>query len=99
MVISMDPVRKTISMLSIPRDIYIPIPAMNVADRINYANALGELDKYPGGGPALAVRTVQSLSSVPIQRYAVINFDVFTTVIYAIGPLKVWPSTAIPYYK
>jgi len=95
MVISMDPVRKTISMLSIPRDIYIPIPAMNVADRVNNANALGELDKYPGGGPALAVRTIQSLIGVPIQRYAVVNFDVFTTVIDAIGPIQVCPTTAI----
>ncbi len=95
MVISVDPIRKTAAMLSIPRDIYIPIPAMNVADRINNANALGELDKYPGGGPALAVRTVQSLIGVPIQRYAVINFDVFTTVIDAIGPIKVCPATAI----
>jgi LCP family protein required for cell wall assembly len=94
-VISMDPVRKTIAMLSIPRDIYIPIPAMNTADRINNANALGELAEYPGGGPALAVRTVQSLIGVPIQRYAVVNFDVFTTVIDAIGPIQVCPQNAI----
>jgi polyisoprenyl-teichoic acid--peptidoglycan teichoic acid transferase len=94
-VLSIDPIRKTAAMLSIPRDIYIPIPGFNRADRINNANATGEIAQYPGGGPALAVKTVQSLIGVPIQRYMMINFDVFDTVIDAIGPIQVCPTEAI----
>jgi|SRR5579859_1049874 len=94
-VASIDPVRHTAALLSIPRDIYLPIPVFGVADRINNANAIGELGKYPGGGPKLAVKTVESLIGVPIQRYVMINFDVFDTVIDAIGPIQVCPTTAI----
>jgi LCP family protein required for cell wall assembly len=94
-VASIDPVRHTAALLSIPRDIYLPIPVFNVADRINNANAIGELGKYPGGGPELAVKTVESLIGVPIQRYMMINFDVFDTVIDAIGPIQVCPTTPI----
>src|SRR5258708_7836703 len=95
MLLSVDPIRKTAAMLSIPRDIYIPIPGFNRADRINNASATGEIAQYPGGGPALAVKTVQSLVGVPIQRYLVVNFDVFNTVIDAIGPINVCPKDAI----
>ncbi len=94
-VLSIDPVRHTAALLSIPRDIYLPIPVYNVADHINNAEALGELGKYPGGGPELAVKTVESLIGVPIQRYMLINFDVFDAVIDAIGPIQVCPTTAI----
>ncbi|MEP7289382.1 MAG: LCP family protein [Chloroflexota bacterium] len=95
MILSLDPIRKTGAMLSIPRDIYINIPSVNVPDRINNANAIGETQQYPGGGPALAVKAVQSLLGVPIQRYVMVNFDVFTTVIDAVGPITVCPKDAI----
>lgn len=97
MVLSVDPIRKTAVMLSIPRDIYIKIPVYNKPDRINNANVIGDsvITDYPGGGPALAVKTVQSLLGIPIQRYILINFDVFTTVIDAIGPINVCPEAPI----
>jgi LCP family protein required for cell wall assembly len=95
MLLSLDPVRKTAAMLSIPRDIYLTIPVYNQKSRINRANAIGDAMNYPGGGPALAVRTVQSLVGVPIQRYVVVNFDVFTTVIDALGTINVCPSSPI----
>lgn len=96
-VLSIDPVRKTAAMISIPRDIYIRIPVYGKADRVNNANIIGDvfIQDYPGGGPALAMRTIQSLLGVPIQRYALVNFDVFTTVIDAVGPIKVCPESQI----
>jgi polyisoprenyl-teichoic acid--peptidoglycan teichoic acid transferase len=97
MILSIDPVRKTAAMLSIPRDIYINIPYYNRADRINNANVIGDtlIKDFPGGGPALAVKTVQSLLGIPIQRYVLINFDVFTTASDAIAPIRVCPDSAI----
>ncbi len=53
-VFSVDPVRKSVGMLSIPRDLWVNIPGYQPS-RINTANRLGELNQYPGGGgPALA---------------------------------------------
>jgi len=94
MVISLDPIRKTIAMLSIPRDTYIKIPTSGT-DRINRAFAIGDSTNFPGGGGALAIKTVQSLVGIPIQHYVLINFDVFTTAIDAVGPIQVCPDTPI----
>src|SRR5215831_1349842 len=68
MVLSIDPIRKTAAMLSIPRDIYLKIPGYG-NNRINTAVDIGDTQQYPGGGPALAVKTVQSLIGVSIQHY------------------------------
>jgi LCP family protein required for cell wall assembly len=73
---SLDPVKKTASMLSIPRDLWVNIPGYNYA-KINTAYFLGEAYKIPGGGPALAVQTVEEFLGVPIQFYAQIDFYAF----------------------
>ena len=94
MVLSIDPIRKTAVMLSIPRDIYLKIPGYG-QNRINTAVDIGNTQQYPGGGPALALKTVQSLVGIPIQHYVLIDFDVFTTAINAVGPIKVCPTEDI----
>ncbi|MFN8419700.1 MAG: LCP family protein [Anaerolineae bacterium] len=95
MVLSFDPVRKAAAMLSIPRDVYVTIPGYR-SDTINTANFTGDLDNYPGGGgPALAMRTVQALIGVPIDRYVLINFQAFNTVIDALGTVEVCPTERI----
>ncbi len=43
----------------------------------------------PGGGPALAVRTVENLIGVPIQYFAVIDFHTFEKMIDEIGGIDV----------
>lgn len=93
-VLSIDPIRKTGVILSVPRDIYTQIPGHG-ADRINNAEALGEMADYPGGAPRLSVRTVEALLGIPIQHYFLINFDVFNAIVDSIGPVNVCPSTAI----
>ena len=85
MVASIDPVRKTVGIVSIPRDLYVSIPGF-VSDRINNANFLGDANGYPGGGPALAAETVKQVIGVDIDYYVRINFDVFTSVVAAVAP-------------
>ena len=53
------------------------------AHRINTAYFYGELQKYPGGGPALARRTIQYNFGVPINYYILINFVGFRKVVDA----------------
>ena len=53
MLLTMDPYSKTASMLSIPRDLWVPIPYATdrvIHDRINTANFYGQIYSYPGGG-------------------------------------------------
>src|SRR5690606_37295631 len=54
--------------------------------RINTANALGDANAYPGGGPALAAETVEANLGIDIDKYVLINFDVFTAVVDLIAP-------------
>jgi LCP family protein required for cell wall assembly len=95
-VVSVDPLRGTAGMLSIPRDLYVPIPGFR-QDRINNANVLGEASAYPGGGPALVARTLQENLGINVSRYVLINFDFFTTVVDLIAPngVEVCPNQEI----
>ncbi len=95
-VVSVDPLRGTVGMLSIPRDLYVPIPGFR-QDRINNANVLGEASAYPGGGPALVARTLQENLGINVSRYILINFDFFTTVVDLVAPngVEVCPSQEI----
>lgn len=97
MLLSLDPVGKTGALLSIPRDLWVELPGLGITDRINTANIQGEAVNYPGGGgPALAAATVEKLLGIgDIDYYVLINFEVFYTVIDAIGPVEVCPPEEI----
>lgn len=83
---TLDPVNNTAGMLSIPRDMWVNIPGFDHA-KINTAYYLGELYKIPGGGPGLAVKTVEHFLGVPINYYAQIDFYAFVKFIDALGGL------------
>lgn len=58
MLVTLDPLGKKAGMLSVPRDLYVQIPGFEGRDRINTANFKGDAQKLPGGGPALAMKSV-----------------------------------------
>lgn len=82
--LTIDPLSKTAGMLSIPRDLWANIPGFS-PQKINAAFYFGELYRYPGGGPALAIKTVEQLIGVPIDYYAQIDFGAFVRFIDLIG--------------
>jgi len=86
--VSLDPNTNSISMLSIPRDLWVTIPGYG-ENRINVAHYLGDANDYPGGGPALAKRTVWYALGVPVHYYARINFSGFVRAVDAIGGLTI----------
>jgi LCP family protein required for cell wall assembly len=88
-VLTMDPIAKTASMLSIPRDLYVEIPGYGF-DKINKAYFYAEKDRLPIGGPGLAMQTVENLLGVPIDYYAVVDFNSFTTVVDKIDGIDVY---------
>lgn len=84
---TIDPMSKTAGMLSVPRDMWVDIPGGFGYGKINTAYALGEQYKLPGGGPGLAVQTVERFIGVPIQYYAQVDFHAFEEAIDAMGGL------------
>jgi len=88
MLATVDPVGKTAGLLSLPRDLWVEIPGFGV-DRINQAHYLGEGFEYPGGGPALAVETVEATLGVNINYYATVSFDAFTEGVDLLGGISV----------
>jgi LCP family protein required for cell wall assembly len=91
---TIDPLSKTAGMLSIPRDMWVNIPGFGYS-RINTAYSSGEGNKLPGGGPGLAVRTVEQFIGVPIQYYAQVDFLAFEEAIDAMGGLYLCPEERI----
>ena len=89
LVLTIDPVTMSGGMLSIPRDLWVPIPGYEEG-RINTAHYLGEIYDYPGGGPALAAKTVQYNLGVPIHHYARFNFGAFERMVDLIGGIDVY---------
>jgi LCP family protein required for cell wall assembly len=86
---TLDPVSMTAGMLSIPRDMWVNVPGFDY-NKINTAFFLGEAYKLPGGGPALAVATVEQFLGVPIQYYAQVDFNSFARFIDEIGGIDVY---------
>ncbi len=100
-VLTLDPATQTAGMLSIPRDLWVEIPDYGVYDRINTAHFRGDADHYPGGGgPALAMKTVQQNFGLTINYYAVVNFHAFVTIIDRLGciPITVQETINDPTY-
>lgn len=93
MLVTVDPKSRTAGMLSIPRDLWVSIPGYN-EDRINKAYYFGEKDNYPGGGPALAMKTVQYNLGVPVHFYAQIDFQGFKEVVNTLDGIDIYvPQT------
>ncbi len=85
--LTLDPLTNTAGMMSIPRDMWAAIPGFQHG-KINTAHYLGEAYNLPGGGPGLAIDTVEHLLGVPINYYAQIDFDAFVRFIDEIGGVK-----------
>jgi LCP family protein required for cell wall assembly len=86
--LTLDPQSKTAGILSIPRDLWVSIPGFQHG-KINTAYYLGDAYQLPGGGPALAVKTVEQFIGVPINYYAQVDFAAFVRFIDEIGGVKI----------
>ncbi len=87
--LSLDPAGQSIGMLSLPRDLWVPIPGQGVTTKINTAYTIGELNNYPGGGPQLAKDTVSSFIGHPVDYFVRVNFDGFREIIDLIGGIDI----------
>lgn len=85
--VSARPLSGRIEMLSIPRDLWVPIPGYG-ENRVNAAHAFGE-GAAAGGGPRLALETLRANLGVGINHYVRIRLAGFPAVIDALGGIKI----------
>jgi LCP family protein required for cell wall assembly len=83
-----DPRSNRVGMLSFPRDLWVSLPGYG-KNKINAAYPTGEKKIGTGYGPALAKETVARLTGLPIQRFVLINFDGFKTLIDKLGGIYI----------
>ena len=91
-VVSVDPYSKTAGVFSIPRDLWVEIPDGQggyFRDRINVAYEYGPIKKYPGGGPSLAVATVEHNFDIEIDHYMVLDFVGFMELVDTVDGIDV----------
>ncbi len=83
-VVSIRPEEGSVSLISIPRDLYVYIPAKGM-HKINTAYLWGNLNRYPGRGPASIKDTLMYNLGIRIDKIAIVNFDSFRQVIDILG--------------
>ena len=94
-IVTIDPQARTVGMISIPRDLWVPIWAYGMENRINTAHYYGDVNDYPGGGPALARDTVTYNLGIPIHFYVRLNFTAFERLIDEIGGIDIFVEETI----
>lgn len=88
MLVSFNPQTESVSVLSVPRDLYVVIPGRG-RDRINTAFVYGAQGNNPAGGAELAMRTVEYNLGVPVDHYVMLDFNAFVRAVDAIGGIDV----------
>jgi LCP family protein required for cell wall assembly len=95
MVASFDPKNKEVGLLSIPRDLYVPIEGYGY-NKINTAHSTGvQNPKETGGGPSLTKKTVSKILDLPIHYYIRVDFSGFEEIIDSLGGVTVDVENAI----
>lgn len=84
MLIRLDTEKNSASIISIPRDSWVPIPGHDT-HKINAA--------YTLGGPSLLVRTVEQLTKVRVDHFMIIDFEGFRSIVDVLGGVDVHVGT------
>ncbi|NRG32942.1 LytR family transcriptional regulator [Niallia circulans] len=80
-VMTVNPEKKSVKMLSIPRDTRTEIVGHGTTDKINHA--------YAFGGVAMSMDTVENFLDIPIDYYMQINMEGFKDIVDAVGGVTV----------
>jgi LCP family protein required for cell wall assembly len=83
-----------LQLLAIPRDLWAEIPYGDkpgdwAEAKVNAAFSYGQFYKYPGGGAAAAVATVEHNYNIRIDHYLVIDWVGFVELVDAIGGIDI----------
>jgi len=81
MILHLNPAVPSVSVLSIPRDLFVPNARKDGANKIDAA--LVE-------GPSQLVAAIEEDFGIPIQHYVELNFDTFANVVDALGGIDMY---------
>lgn len=87
MLVTYHPIKPYLGMLSIPRDLWVPIPGVG-ENRINTAHFFAE-SANPGSGPQAALETIRQNFGVQVNYYLRIRFNGLVDIINALGGLDI----------
>lgn len=87
-IVALRPRLGQISLISIPRDLWVYIPAWGM-QRINTAYLHGEFSRYPGGGPGLVKDTILYNLGIRIDHTALVDFNGFKRILDTLGGIEV----------
>ena len=82
MVLHVDARNKKAAILSVPRDLYVPIPGTNRSDRINTT--------FASGGAAGLVRAIKQNLGIQINHYMEVDFVGFRGIVNTVGGVNVY---------
>ena len=88
-VITVNPAKKSIKMLSIPRDTRTEIVGYDLEDKINHA--------YAYGGVPMAMATVENFLDIPLDHYVFINMEGFLKIIDTLGGVTIQNDMELTY--
>lgn len=86
-VVSIQPSTKRVGMLSIPRDLYVPIPGFGEG-KINTAYALVRA-KNPDQAAQTTKTIIENIFKIPIHYYARVDFEGFVKIIDDLGGITI----------
>ncbi len=87
MILRIDPASNRAALLSLPRDLYVPIAGRRGSDRLNAAVQLG--------GPELLVETIRDYLGIPVNHYVQVDFYGFGQLVEAIDGVPVYFPHAV----
>ncbi|MBN1979124.1 MAG: LCP family protein [Anaerolineae bacterium] len=87
-VVSIQRDRGVVSIISIPRDLYVYVPGFWMS-RINFADYYGETYGYEGGGPALVRDTLLYNLGIRADYYVRTNFDGLIGIVDTVGGVDI----------
>ena len=81
MLLHLNPATRQASVLSLPRDLFLPIPGTNKQNRI---------DAALNQGPAQLVKTIEDDLGITINHFVELNFDTFQSVVATLGGVNMY---------
>ncbi|MFA6171705.1 MAG: LCP family protein [Patescibacteria group bacterium] len=97
MLASIEPSTKKVFLLSIPRDLVVPVEGMGWK-KINSVGSYAEM-KTPGSGGQAASQAVGDLLGIPIHYFVRVDFAGFTKIIDELGGVKVYVDNTLDDYS
>ncbi len=90
MVARFDPAAKTVTVLSIPRDLWVDIPG-----DVSGISGMNRINAAFNSGPDLLVQTIEQVLGIPVNHYMSVDFPGFSGMVNALGGITMDFPTAV----